>query len=74
MQATQERARQEAAARVAASPRVPLPAPVATASGGRHIDLRNFPDHIHTLERQPDGSWRQICRENRRPLAARGAQ
>jgi hypothetical protein len=47
---------------------------VTTASGGRRIDLRNFPDHVHTLERQPDGSWRQVCRENKRPLAARGAQ
>ncbi len=75
MQANQERAQKEAAVRAAASPRVPLPAPVASAGGGRRIDLRNFPDHVHTLERQPDGTWQQVCRENKRPLAARrGAQ
>jgi hypothetical protein len=72
--ATAERARQEGAARAAASPRVAWPAPQPTAGGGRRIDLRNFPDHVHTLERQPDGSWKQVCRENKRPLAPRGGR
>lgn len=63
--ATRDQARQQAAARLAAAPRVVWPAPVTTATGGQHIDLRGIPDHVHTLERQPDGTWRPFCRDAR---------
>lgn len=63
--AARDQARQQAAARAAAAPRVVWPAPVTTATGGQHIDLRGIPDHVHTLERQPDGTWRPFCRDAR---------
>jgi len=39
-----------------------LPQPVAMPSGGFRIDLRGSPGHVRTLERQPDGSYKQACR------------
>ena len=63
--AEREEAHQRAVARAAAAPPVVWPAPVATATGGRHIDLRGIHDHVHTLERQPDGTWRPLCRDAR---------
>lgn len=60
-----DQARQRAEARAAAAPPVVWPAPVATATGGRHINLRGIHDHVHTLERQPDGTWRPFCRDSR---------
>ena len=63
--AVRDQAHQQAAARAAAAPRVAWPAPVTTATGGQHIDLRGIPDHVHTLERQPDGTWRPFCRDAR---------
>lgn len=39
-----------------------LPPPVAMPSGGFRIDLRGSPGHVRTLERQPDGSFKQACR------------
>jgi hypothetical protein len=39
-----------------------LPQPVAMPSGGFRIDLRGSPGHVRTLERQPDGSFKQACR------------
>jgi hypothetical protein len=67
--AVSAQARQRAAAQAAAAPPVALPAPQATATGGRRIDLRGRPDHVHTLELQPDGTWRQFCRGRSRALA-----
>jgi len=72
--ATSAEARQRAAARVASAPPVAWPAPQANAGGGRHIDLRGRPDHIHTLERQPDGTWQQTCRSNARPATPGSGQ
>jgi hypothetical protein len=67
--ATRDRARAQASSRAAARPPIVWPAPEATATGGRHIDLRGIPDHVRTLERQPDGSWKQFCRDAPRPTA-----
>jgi hypothetical protein len=39
-----------------------LPAPVAMPNGGFRIDLRGSTDHVRTLDRQPDGSYKQACR------------
>jgi hypothetical protein len=39
-----------------------LPQPIAMPSGGFRIDLRGSPGHVRTLERQPDGSFKQVCR------------
>lgn len=64
--AARDRAHHQAEARAAAAPSVVWPAPVATATGGRRIDLRAIPDHVHTLERQPNGTWRPFCRDSRR--------
>jgi hypothetical protein len=64
--AARDQAHQQAEARAAAAPPVLWPASVATATGGRHIDLRAIHDHVHTLERQPDGTWRSFCRDPRR--------
>ncbi len=66
--------RQRAAAEAAAATPVVWPAPQETATGGRRIDLRGRPDHVHTLERQPDGTWRQFCRGPARALASRSGR
>jgi hypothetical protein len=71
---TSAEARQGAAARAAASPRVVWPASQPNATGGRHIDLRGFPDHVQKLERQPDGTWRKFCRGTSRIDAPGSAQ
>jgi hypothetical protein len=71
--AARDQAHQKAEARAAAVPPVVWPAPVATATGGRRIDLRAVHDHVHTLERQPDGTWRPSCQGPRR-LAPAGKQ
>jgi hypothetical protein len=39
-----------------------MPPAVPTASGGVRIDLRGVARHVRTLERQPDGTYRQACR------------
>ena len=67
--ATRDRARAQASSHAAANPPVVWPAPEATPTGGRHIDLRGVPDHVRTLERQPDGTWKQFCREAPRATA-----
>jgi hypothetical protein len=56
---------------VSAQPRK-LPAPVAMPNGGFRIDLRGGPGHVRTLERQPDGSFKQACRNA--PVAASGGK
>ncbi len=68
--ATRDRARAQASSRAAAKPPVVWPAPAATPTGGRRIDLRGIPDHVRTLERQPDGTWKQFCRDAPRPTAS----
>lgn len=72
--ATRNRARAQASARAAAKPPVVWPAPEATPTGGRRIDLRGIPNHVRTLERQPDGTWKQFCRDAPRPAAAGSGQ
>ena len=62
------------AARTAATPPVPWPAPQPTPGGGSHIDMSARPDHVRRLEKQPDGTWRQICRSTARPLASGSGQ
>lgn len=71
--AARDQAHRQAEARASTAPPVVWPAPVATATGGRHIDLRAIHNHVHTLERQPDGTWRSFCRDSR-PLAPGGGQ
>jgi hypothetical protein len=56
---------------VSAQPRK-LPVPVAMPDGGFRIDLRGGPGHVRTLERQPDGSFKQACRNT--PVAASGGK
>ena len=41
--------------------RTPLRAPVAMPGGGTLIDLRGGGRHVRALERQPDGSLKQVC-------------
>jgi hypothetical protein len=72
--ATRDRARAQASSRAAARPPVVWPAPEATPTGGRRIDLRKIPDHVRTLERQPDGTWKQFCRDAPRPTASGSGQ
>jgi hypothetical protein len=72
--ATRDRARAQASSHAAANPPVVWPAPEATPTGGRHIDLRKIPDHVRTLERQPDGTWKQFCRDAPRPTAPGSGQ
>jgi hypothetical protein len=50
------------AATSGAPPARKLPPPVAMPNGGFRIDLRGSPGHVRTLERQPDGSFKQACR------------
>ena len=71
--ATSAQARQRAA-RIASAPPVVLPAPQPTPGGGSHVDMRGHPDHVHMLERQPDGTWRQACRSTARSLASGSGQ
>jgi hypothetical protein len=71
--ATSAQARQRAA-RAASTPPVVLPAPQPTPGGGSHVDMRGHPDHVHVLERQPDGTWRQACRSTARSLASGSGQ
>jgi hypothetical protein len=68
--ATRDRARAQASSRAAAKPPVVWPAPEATPTGGRRIDLRGIPDHVRTLERQPDGTWKQFCRDAPSPTGS----
>jgi hypothetical protein len=52
------------APRAAASslrPRTPLRAPVAMPGGGTRIDMRGGGRHVRALERQPDGTLKQVC-------------
>ena len=72
--ATRDRARAQASSHAAANPPVVWPASEATPTGGRHIDLRKIPNHVRTLERQPDGTWRQFCRDAPRPTAPGSGQ
>jgi hypothetical protein len=62
------------AARAAATPPTLWPAPQPNPGGGMHIDMRGRPDHVHRLEKQPDGTWRQVCRSTARPLSSGSAQ
>jgi hypothetical protein len=48
-----------------------MPAPAAMSDGGMRIDLRGTARHVRTLERQPDGKYRQACVA---PPAALGTQ
>jgi hypothetical protein len=41
--------------------RTQLPAPVAMPGGGVRIDMRTGGRHVRALERQPDGSLKQVC-------------
>lgn len=71
--AARDQAHQRAATRLAAAPPIVWPAPVPTATGGQRIDLRGVAsDHVHTLERQPDGSWRSFCRDPRQVATGSG--
>jgi hypothetical protein len=70
--AARDQAHQQAATRAAAARPVVWPAPVPTPTGGQRIDLRGIPDHIHTLERQPDGTWRSFCRDPRQVTTGSG--
>jgi hypothetical protein len=40
-------------------------------NGGFRIDLRASTDHVRTLDRQPDGSYKQACRNVPEILSAR---
>jgi hypothetical protein len=73
MQAASAEARARAA-RAAATPPTLWPAPQPSPGGGMHIDMRGRPDHVHRLEKQPDGTWRQVCRSTARPLDSGSAQ
>jgi len=53
-------------------PRRPLPAPVAMPGGGTLIDLRGAGRHVRALERQPDGTVKQVCVEAPEMLAPAG--
>jgi len=64
----------ERAARAAATPPTLWPAPQPNAGGGSHIDMRGRPDHVHRLEKQPDGTWRHVCRSTARPLSSGSGQ
>jgi len=44
-----------------------MPAAVAMPGGGGRIDMRGSPKHVRALERQPDGTFKQICADA--PLA-----
>jgi hypothetical protein len=72
MQAASAEARARATAAAATPPTLwPAPQP---SPGGMRIDMRGRPDHVHRLEKQPDGTWRQICRSTARPLTAGSGQ
>ena len=60
-----------AAAR-ALRPRTPLRAPVAMPGGGTLIDLRGGGRHVRALERQPDGTLKQVCVDEPEMLAPAG--
>jgi hypothetical protein len=62
------------AARAASTPPTAWPAPQPNPGGGSYIDMRGRPDHVHRLEKQPDGTWRQVCRSTARPLTAGSGQ
>ena len=40
---------------------VKLPPPVVMPGGGTRIDMRGSGKHTRALERQPDGSFKQVC-------------
>ena len=48
-----------------------MPPPTAMTDGSVMIDLRGTARHVRTLERQPDGKYRQACVA---PTAAPGTQ
>ena len=50
-----------AAAPSSLRPRTPLRAPVEMPGGGTRIDLRGGGRHVRALERQPDGTLKQVC-------------
>ena len=53
-------------------PRTPLRAPVAMPGGGTLIDLRGSGRHVRALERQPDGTLKQVCVDAPEMLAPAG--
>ena len=54
-------------------PRTPLRAPVAMPGGGTMIDMRGGGRHVRALERQPDGTLKQVCVDAPEMLAPAGA-
>jgi hypothetical protein len=38
-----------------------MPATVAMPGGGGRIDMRGSPKHVRALERQADGTFKQVC-------------
>ena len=48
-----------------------MPPPTRMPDGGVRIDMRGTVRRVHTLERQPDGKYRQACVG---PSAAPGSQ
>jgi hypothetical protein len=53
-------------------PRAPLRAPVAMPGGGTWIDMRGAGRHVRALERQPDGTLKQVCVDAPEMLAPSG--
>ena len=53
-------------------PRTPLRAPVAMPGGGTMIDMRGGGRHVRALERQPDGTLKQVCVDAPEMLAPAG--
>jgi hypothetical protein len=51
-----------------------MPAPVSRPGGGVRIDLRGSPGHVRALERQPDGSYKQVCTDAPALAPASGAR
>ena len=54
-------------------PRAPLRAPVAMPGGGTLIDMRGAGRHVRALERQPDGTLKQVCVDAPEMLAPSGS-
>jgi hypothetical protein len=48
-----------------------MPSPTQSPNGGARIDMRGSTNHVLALERQPDGSYRRVCRDGVE-LAPRG--
>jgi hypothetical protein len=51
-----------------------MPAPVSRPGGGVRIDLRGSPGHVRALERQADGSYKQVCTDAPNIAPASGAR